>query len=316
MLLARFVVVKLPSALKESIEAGWAGETVTEWIDRLPSRIARAEQRWNVAIGDPYQPGGVTSFVAPATMSTGEPAVYKITIPHDEAVGEAEALGAYRGDGAVHILEAEPDSFEMLLERCSPGDSLWSVGSDRRRLDVASSLMRRLWRPLDESRSIASLDTVASRWADVTTRRISTYEHPWTPEPVERGIDPLRSLPATATKDVLLHGDFHPGNILESEREAWLVIDPKPIVGDPAFEPVQLLTQRAGRITEPPPPADVETRLVGIAELVGLDPTRVGLWTIARSAEWSMWSWDHGNTVDAAIAYTWARTLDALIPHG
>lgn len=305
--------MNLPSALVDSLASGWAGDVGRAWLEQLPSRVAAAERRWDFTIVEPYQPGGHTSFVASAVTANGSSAVYKITIPHDEAVGEADALAAYGGDGAVRVLAAESDSFELLLERCSPGDSLWSAEHDGDRLDVACSLMTRLWRPVD-SDVIPDLGDVASAWADVTTRRISTYEHPWTPEPIERGIDLLRTLPGRAPERVLVHGDFHPGNVLRSEREPWLVIDPKPMFGDPAFEPVQLLTQSGGRIAEPPPPTEVEDRLVDISSKVGVDANRVGLWAIARTAEWSLWSWDHGDTIDAAIAYTWARTLHAIIP--
>lgn len=305
--------VNISSELQESIAAGWAGGDGSDWLDRLPTRIAEAEQRWQIAIGPPFEPGGYTSFVAPATPSTGDAVVYKITIPHTEAIGEADALAAYAGDGAVQVLASEPDLFESLLERCSPGYSLWSVAADDERLDTACALMARLWRPLT-SDAFADLGTVATEWADVTSRRLITCGYPWPSESIERGIDLLRTLPRQATDRVLLHGDFHPGNILRAEREPWLVIDPKPMIGDAAFDPVQLLTQHSGAIAEPERPAAVEDRLIGIAERVGLDAERIGLWAIARTAEWSLWSWEHGNTVEAARYHAWTRMLDVVIP--
>ncbi|MHB1836702.1 MAG: aminoglycoside phosphotransferase family protein [Solirubrobacteraceae bacterium] len=36
--------------------------------------------------------------------------------------------------------------------------------------------------------------------------------------------------------------DLHAENVLCSQREPWLVIDPKPYVGDPAYEPARLQT--------------------------------------------------------------------------
>ena len=86
------------------------------------------------------------------------------------------------------------------------------------------------------------------------------------------------------------------------------------MIGDPAFEPVQLLTQEGGRIAEPPEPCAVEERLEGIADRVGLDAERIGLWAIARTVEWSMWSWDHDDIHDAAKFHAWTQTLDELMP--
>ena len=35
--------------------------------------------------------------------------------------------------------------------------------------------------------------------------------------------------------------DLHAGNVVRAEREPWLVIDPKPFVGDPAYDATQHL---------------------------------------------------------------------------
>ena len=275
-------------------------------------RIADAQHRWGITIGPAFQPGGVTSFVAPATDRQGNALVYKITVPHDEAVGEEAALSAYGGDGAVELVASRPLSYETLLERAVPGTDLWGVDDDRERVETTCEIMVRLWRPGPAS-TIGGLGPVAARWADVTERRLVTLELPWISGPIERGIDLLRTLPRDQAAAVLLHGDLHPGNILAAERERWLAIDPKPLIGDPAFEPVQILTQSEGRIAETPDPDAVAFRLARIAGLVSLDPERIGLWALARTAEWSMWSFDRGDTIDAAIAYTWARSLDTLL---
>jgi streptomycin 6-kinase len=304
--------MEIPADLASTI-ASWQGDTADRWLDRLPSLLADAERRWGVAIGAPFSPGGATSFVAPATTRTGDRLVYKCTIPHDEAVGEAAALAAYEGDGAVEVAASEPTTFELLMERCEPGESLWALPAWRDRADVTTDLMRRLWRPPGD-RGFALLGDLTRRWADVTVRRLMTFEVPWVTEPIERAVELLASLPSSASAQVLLHQDLHPGNVLSSGREPWLVIDPKPVVGDPAFDPVQLLVQEGGRIAEPPPPAEIHDRLEVLGDALGIDGTRIALWTIARCAEWSMWSYDHGDTIDAAIAYTWARTLDAMVP--
>jgi streptomycin 6-kinase len=211
----------------------------------------------------------------------------------------------------VRLLASVPDYFELLLERAQPGHDLWTVPDDGARLDIAAELMRRLWRPVT-AETVRSVGSTARAWADTTERRLVTSEVPWVTGPIERGIDLLRSLPRDASERTLVHGDFHPGNILAAEREPWLAIDPKPLVGDPAFEPIQLLTQRAGRLTEPTSPDEAARRITAIAERSGLDADRIAQWGIARCAEWSMWSWEHGHTIDAAIAYTWARMMDQL----
>lgn len=73
--------------------------------------------------------------------------------------------------------------------------------------------------------------------------------------------------------------DLHAGNVLAAQREPWLVIDPKPSMGDPACDATQdLLNCRARMLTDP---KGVIRRFAGMA---GLDYERVRLWTFARLA--------------------------------
>jgi len=281
-------------------------------LESLADVVAAAEGRWGISIGEPFEPGGCTSWTAPATSTDGQALVYKCVIPHDEAIGEAGALAAYDGDGAVRLVMSEPDSFELLVERCSPGGDLWSGTGGRERLELATQLAQRLWRPVDNS-TFLSLRTIGPSWADITELHLVTNDLPWGSAPIERGVDLLRKLPFHDHDSVLLHGDLHPGNILASKREPWLAIDPKPMIGEAAYDMAQLLTQQRGQVSEPPPLDEVEQRLAMLSGLVGLGPERVALWSLARTSEWSMWSFEHGAIIDAAIEYSWARSLDAII---
>ena len=79
--------------------------------------------------------------------------------------------------------------------------------------------------------------------------------------------------------DVLLATDLHAGNVLRARREPWLVIDPKPFVGDPAYDATQHLLNCAARLR-----ADPHGTIHRLADLLGLDHERVGQWTFARAA--------------------------------
>ncbi len=303
--------IHLPETLATSI-ARWPGTTATEWLDALPERMRDAAERWGIAFGPAYEPGGWTSYVAPVALNDGTRAVYKCTIPHPEAVGEAEALMRYKGDGAVRVIASKPDTYELLLERCDPGHSLWSVEDDDERLDIAVGLMKRLWRPVEDG-VFTSLAELGATWSGITMRRLMTLEVPWVTGPIERGADLLTTLPASAPESVLLHHDFHPDNVLAAEREPWLAIDPKPNTGDPAFEPIPLLTQLDGESTPAPDLGRVEANINRMAGFTGLSAERIALWTIARTAEWTMWSFERGDVVDASISYTWCRAADTIV---
>ena len=97
------------------------------------------------------------------------------------------------------------------------------------------------------------------------------------------GIALFRELPVSADSRVLLCTDLHAENILASRREPWLVIDPKPYVGDPAYDVLQHMLNCEDRLAAEP--ALVADRMAGLA---GLDRRRVQLWLFGRAVQESI----------------------------
>ena len=79
--------------------------------------------------------------------------------------------------------------------------------------------------------------------------------------------------------DLLVHGDFHPRNILSGEREPWLAVDPKGYVGDPAYDGATLLKPRAlALIDSDDLMKALNNELDVFAEAAELDRDRVRRW--------------------------------------
>jgi streptomycin 6-kinase len=104
---------------------------------------------------------------------------------------------------------------------------------------------------------------------------------------VEEGLRLFESLSKPSSDDVLLTTDLHAGNVLEAEREPWLVIDPKPFIGDPAYDVTQHLLNCKERVI-----ADPVGAVARISDLVELNAERVGLWLFARAAAEPRDVWD------------------------
>src|SRR5439155_1399028 len=94
------------------------------------------------------------------------------------------------------------------------------------------------------------------------------------------GMNLFRSLPATADREVLLCTDLHAENVLAAEREPWLLIDPKPYVGDPTYDPLQHLLNCEQRLR-----ADPRALATRLADLLDLDRDRMVLWLFARCVQ-------------------------------
>jgi len=125
---------------------------------------------------------------------------------------------------------------------------------------------------------------MASWWDDLPRVMAGApYEGRIVDEAVARG----RKLAASQPRSVLLHGDFHPGNVLAAQREPWLFIDPKPVIGEPAYDLAQLLYNRArflirseGAITA------LRQQVEFFAADLGLDPARIAGWAFVKALGW------------------------------
>ena len=91
------------------------------WLRDLPGLIAELEAEWSVSVGQPF-PNASEAFVAEASLADGTPAVLKLLIPQDGAVGRHEItmLRLTGGRGCVGLLRDDAARGALLLERLGP----------------------------------------------------------------------------------------------------------------------------------------------------------------------------------------------------
>jgi streptomycin 6-kinase len=253
------------------------------WLTQLPDRLRQLEQRWSLTLGAPFDGDEVScAWVAPAAFGTGASAVLKLGMPHMEGEREIEGLRFWCGDPTVRLLEADDDLGAMLLERCEPGTVLRTLPEPEQDLIVAQ-LLRRLWRAPRAPHRFRPLSAMLAHWSDET---VADADH-WTdPGLVREGLRLFEDLSQDAPADVLLATDLHAGNVLRASREPWLVIDPKPFVGDPAYDATQHLFNCEARLR-----ADPDGTIRRFADLLGVEHDRVRLWMFARAAAASRADW-------------------------
>jgi streptomycin 6-kinase len=267
----------LPQRLAaEACRDGWQS-----WVSGLPVVVRTVEERWSLRVGRPFQPGGSTAWVAPATATDGGDVVVKVLWPHFEADHEADALRLWDGNGAVRLLAAEelPGATTLLLERCRPGSNL----SDRPEPEqdtVIAGLLHRLWVPPPPGHVFRELQAMCDTWANEFEEKGRPGGGDLDAGLIREGITLLRLLPFGCEVGVVLATDLHAGNVLVSERDPWLAIDPKPFVGDPAYDVIQHLLNCRGRLHTDP--RGLVERVAGLA---GLDSERVLLWLFARCVQ-------------------------------
>jgi streptomycin 6-kinase len=286
------VELELPSNLVRAVEHDLlAGHDRRSWLADLGDIVDQLTQRWTLTVGRPFEPGGSASWVAPARDAAGEPVVLKVGWRHDEALFEVDALRVWDGAGAVRVIDSAlfGQTIALLLEACEPGVPLRDAVPALQQDVVATTMLRRLHVDPPPEHPFPTLVSMCDGWADEFERRYAdAAEHdiPRLDAGLARtGIEMFRALPRSASRSVMLCTDLHPGNVLSATREPWLMIDPKPHVGDPAYDAIQYQLNFPDRLA-----TGVFGFVARMAGLLEVDEDRVRHWLFARcvqeSVEW------------------------------
>jgi streptomycin 6-kinase len=274
--------VRIPEALADE----WRRESA--WLAQLPRLAAECAEQWGLELEEPVDTPH--SLVVPA----GD-VVLKLNAPsHFEADHEADALALWGGRGAVRLVARDDGRRAFLCERCRPGTRLWDADADEEA--VIAGLLPALMPEARPAHPFRLLADEADRWAEEVPRRWESGGRPFERSLLGLALEVFRSVDRGASS--LVNQDLHGGNVLRAEREPWLVIDPKPLVGEPEVNGVGLLRNAE--------PAAVGRWLDALAEL-GLDRERLRGWGVAHALAWgwddegwSQWSIDAARRLQAA----------------
>jgi streptomycin 6-kinase len=249
------------------------------WQQTVPGLVRACADAWELQVGPPYE-AGAGGYVAPADAPHGPAAVLKLIFPHRESRHEADALERWNGDGAVRLLARDDARSAMLLERCEPGTKLADAAVEDP-VAVFVELLPRLWKATTSP--FRSLTEEAAWWTSYLRQRWEAFGRPFDRRLVDAAIDALTSLSPTQGEQVLLHQDLHGANVLAAAREPWLVIDPKPLVGEREFglAPVVRSSELGHSRTA------ALRRLDRLTSDLGLDRDRARGWAIGQTIAWS-----------------------------
>ncbi|WP_336212456.1 aminoglycoside phosphotransferase family protein [Nonomuraea sp. LPB2021202275-12-8] len=295
--------IVVPPALAEN-HVKQEGEAGRAWSAGLPALGERYLKEWGLRLdGEPRH--GVVSLVLPVVREDGTRAALKLQPVTDENATEAPGLRTWAGDASVLLLESDPETGTMLLERLEADRSLSGVPDDMEALGILTELLARLVSyPAPEG--MRRLGDIAQAMLDDVDTAVAAL-------PRERDRHWMRRCAAAVAElvsepgDRLLHWDLHYDNVLAAEREPWLSIDPKPLAGDPGFDLLPALDNRwdvvvaSGDVTR-----TVLRRFDLMVDRLDLDPRRAAGWTLGRVLQNSLWDVEDGqhelNEIQLAIA--------------
>ncbi|MEV0207127.1 aminoglycoside phosphotransferase family protein [Streptomyces sp. NPDC050788] len=278
-------MIDIPGGLAAAQEK-YNGEAGRAFVAGLPGLAEEFLQRWDLRLdGRPMH--GVSALVLPVVRRDGTPAALKLQLLDEESEGEPVALRLWDGDGAVRLLDHDPATHAMLLERLDHTRMLSTLPGTRAAVLVIARLLARL--------TATPAPAGLRRLGDIAQAMLERT--PWA----------LAHIPDTATRrlvadcaaavrevvdepgDRLLHWDLHDENVLAADRAPWLAIDPKPLAGDPGFELWPALDNRFEA-------DEIRWRFDAMTDILALDRPRARAWTLGRLLQNTLWDVEDGRT--------------------
>lgn len=289
---------------------GAFGEAGTAWIEKLPVTLDIMAERWSLALEEPYKDPSY-NFVVPGQRADGREIVLKLAVSEQELSHEILVLRAFNGGGMAEVIESDAKAGALLLERIIPGRAIVELDDDEKSTSIACKLIRQL----------QSLDAHAINMPKVKSWGRGFARHraqhaggsgPIGESMLARAESLFAELSASTEKETLLHGDLHHWNILSAKRQPWLAIDPKGVVGDPAYEagawlrnPVRAV--QAGDISE----ALLARRIDQFVDELSFESSRVIGWGFAQAVLAACWSFEDRDE-DGDLFLAWAELLSNL----
>ncbi|HET6626181.1 MAG TPA: aminoglycoside phosphotransferase family protein [Nocardioidaceae bacterium] len=268
------------------------------WLEALPRLVHDIVEEWELAYDGPPMHGHC-ALVVPVRTTGGRPAVVKLAWPHDEEEHEHLALQVLQGRGMVRMYRAVPRRHVMLLERLHAEESLTGI-DDLEASEIVANLYQRIHVPAPPQ--LRPLTGYIARWT--AGLEALPRDAPIPRRLVEQTIALGKDLVSDdASVGTMIHGDLHYENVLAADREPWLVIDPKPMSGDPHYEVAPLLWNRWDEVLASGDlRSAVRRRFHTVVDTAGLDEDRARDWVVVREVHNALWTLD-----DAARA---GRGLD------
>jgi len=275
--------IHIPAGLVES-QFTYGREAGRAFIAALPARVEEFLQRWQLRIDGPTM-HGMAALVLPVVLPDGGPAAIKFQHLDEETEGEPDAMLLWGGNGAARLLDYDDQTGTLLLERLDSGRMLSTMcdrgtAETRQAVLVIAELLARLT-AVPAPEGMRRLGDVTALMVENLPAALAVIS-----DPAERA---LLDQCGGAVREVmgepgqrLLHWDLHYENVLASEREPWLAIDPKPLAGDPGFELFPAIDNSFDA-------GEVLWRFDAMTEVLNLDRERAKAWTLGRVLQNSLW---------------------------
>lgn len=219
----------LPKDFKERI-INTCGERGFVWINNLPKVIKHAKNIYNLSDIRPLTNLSF-NYTTRAKQKNGQSIIAKFCLPGIAVDNEVDALSQMQGDGIVKLIEYDRKQGILLLEECRPGNTLATVDNDSDATYIAADIIKKIQKPAsDEIKFPTTYDWFSRLDDEINLPSVFSNKY------LDKARSIASELHSRPGMQVLLHGDLHHFNIVSAERQLWLAIDPKAVIGPAEYE--------------------------------------------------------------------------------
>jgi streptomycin 6-kinase len=265
------------AAARDRLQARF-GELLDPWWHALPTTVAELSRRWELAVDEPVGRGN-TSLVLRCRRADGRAAMLKLSPAAALAAAEAASLRLWAPSGRVPALWGhDAERGALLIEAIAAEAPLAAGGRDVPPAEIGGLIadLHRATVPSPGDGLVSLADRVEFIFAHWTERSRGLPDVP--PQRLRSGRALADRLLADRLDPALLHGDLHPGNVLDGGSARGLVaIDPRPCIGEAAFDVVDW-------VFWPADPGRWEARAHELAAALGLESGRLWAWCSALAS--------------------------------
>jgi streptomycin 6-kinase len=285
------------------------GDEARPWLSRIATLQRELTARGELELEDPIA-GGATAYTIPATRGGREAVVLRISYPDGWFAEETRALLEFDGRGVVELIDHD-ERGAHLLERAVPGTSALDL-DEADGDEAAAAVLEQLWEPAPDAGFTDVADEVG-RWAESMPTRFIELMSPFERPLADLAAEKLHDLAGSQQERLLLHGDLTHRNLLAAERLPWLAIDPKPLVGERAFDVASLMRDRLEDVlADEDPVSRLQRRLDLLSERLGCDRERLREWSFATTIDYALWDYEMRLRDSGRMRVQLARFLRAL----
>ena len=255
-----------------------------------PAALIEQSRVWGVELeGNCLEtPRGVVGF----GRRGAEAVVLKVPGALSDEQAGAAALAHFGSERAVRLL-ARAGNGAILLESALPATPLSQLvldGADGEATQILCDVMLAIHKRALPAGQFPSVE----RWGEGFARYVASGDATLPSTLVSKAGALFEELCRTQSDRRLLHGDLHHDNVVWDSRRGWLLIDPKGVIGEPAYEVGCVLRNPTGDPRWFGDRGVIEHRLAAFSQRLGFERSRMIAWAFSQAVLSAIWSVEGG----------------------